>query len=69
MKAYVLMAITDVDGGFGDAIETQEPIMVFLDKDKANEAVTKYSKPVVYGSPYDDLHMGELVAIELDLVQ
>lgn len=58
--AYVVYEEVDVDGGFGDAIPTQENCVVFLDEQLAKDYVAKYSNPKIYDSPYQNLYMGGL---------
>lgn len=66
--AYVVFADIDVDGGFGDAIATKEPIVIYTNKREADEYVKENSNPHTYDSPWDDLEEGgchvEAVPIE-----
>lgn len=55
---YVVFADFDVDGGFGDAIATKEPIVVFSNKYEADEYVRENNEPHTYDSPWDDLKEG-----------
>lgn len=59
-RLYVVSHIYDTDGGFGDAISQKDILFTTLDKDMAEAYVNKYSKPVIYDRPYNDLYHGEL---------
>ena len=67
-KAYLVYEIVDVDGGFGDAIETTCPIAVYLDENSAKTYVKDNSKPEIYDYPYDPLKRGELKYEEIDFI-
>lgn len=66
-KMYVIVSIYDQDGGFGDAIETTEPVAAFTNKSEADAYVSKYSNKHVYESPYDELHEGEYRVVSVPL--
>lgn len=66
-KMYVIVSIYDQDGGFGDAIETTEPVAAFTNKSEAVAYIVKYSNKHVYERPYDALHEGELGVVEVPL--
>lgn len=68
-KVYLVVEDYDEDGGFGDAVTTQIPQKVFLNKEKAEKYVKENSNPRVYASPYADLYSGGLEVIELDLIK
>ena len=55
---YVVSAVHDEDGGFGDAVETSEPVAVFTSESDAQRYLDKYSKPYIYDQPYDALWTG-----------
>lgn len=64
---YVIVAVSDKDGGYGDAIETTYPIAVFTTESEAEAYVAKYSNDYVYDRPYDALHEGELRVVPVTL--
>lgn len=66
---YLVNEIIDVDGGFGDAIRTEEPVKVFRDEKAANDFVSENSHPEVYDSPYNDLWHGGLEVVKLPYVK
>jgi hypothetical protein len=66
-KCYLVYAIEDVDGGFGDAVETTEPLEVFIRKEEAEQYVVDNNKPYVYDTPYNELYTGGVGMMELDL--
>lgn len=55
---YVASSVHDEDGGFGDAVETSEPVAVFTSESDAQNYLDKYSKPYIYDQPYDSLYTG-----------
>ena len=57
--------IYDVDGGFGDAVETKELICVSMSKEEATEVVKNFSNEHIYRVPYEELKCGRLVVEEL----
>lgn len=65
---YLVQYHIDVDGGFGDAVETTEPICIFSSREMAERYVEKYSKPVVYDTPYDELYKGRLSIVEVPVL-
>lgn len=66
-KMYVIVSIYDQDGGFGDAIETTEPVAAFTNESEADAYVSKYSNERVYERPYDALYEGELRVVQVPL--
>jgi hypothetical protein len=64
---YVIVAVFDEDGGYGDAIETTNPVAVFTNKSEAATYIVNYSNKHVYERPYDELHEGELRVVEVPL--
>ena len=66
-KVYIIRHFYDVDGGFGDAIETEKIIAIFKTEEEAKEFVKKYENPHVYDTPYSDLYCGRLVILEVAL--
>ena len=67
MAVYIVKHVYEVDGGFGDAIGTEEVLCGFTNKAEAEAFVSAYSKPHVYRRPYDNLTCGELVIEELTM--
>lgn len=72
MKLYQIVHEYGVDGGFGDAVPCDEVIAITADKEKAEEYVKKYSKPIIYDIPYAELvahilKVKEIEVKELDL--
>lgn len=68
-KVYLVVENYDEDGGFGDAIRTQIPQLVFASKKEAEDYVDEHSNPHVYDTPYDELYAGGLEVIELDFIK
>ena len=66
-KIYLIKHVYDTDGGFGDAVSQEEVLFATDNKKLAKAYVKKYSKPVVYASPYADLYHHELVIEKLKL--
>lgn len=60
MKVFEVYHVYDVDGGFGDAIGTEELVAVFENFNDANDFMEKFRNPHVYESPYSDLTCGDL---------
>lgn len=63
---YVISHVYDVDGGFGDAIETEKVLGYVVGAKAADEYVEKYSKPEVYYEPYDALYHHTLIGRRID---
>ena len=57
--------IYDVDGGFGDAVEVKDLILVCVSKEEATEVVKSFSNEHTYRVPYEELKCGKLVVEEL----
>lgn len=68
MKVYNVYHVYDVDGGFGDAVETDVLIATFENEDDAKAFVEKYSKPEVYDRPYSELWHHKLVISETEII-
>lgn len=66
-EMYVIVAVFDEDGGFGDAIETTNPVAAFTNESEAEAYVSKYSNKRVYERPYDELHEGEYRVVSVPL--
>lgn len=64
---YLVMSDLDVDGGFGDAIPTEEPVILFHQKELAEKYVKENSNPHVYDRPYSDLYEGGLHVEKVEL--
>lgn len=64
---YVVFEDIDVDGGFGDAIPTKEPVIAYLSKERADKYVRENSKEEVYDSPWADLVRGGLHVEEVSI--
>lgn len=57
-KVYLVFEEREVDGGFGDAVLTDNFLFATTSKDDADKWVKKWHDPKVYDSPYDDLYEG-----------
>ena len=68
MKIYHVFVGYETDGGFGDAIPTQDLVTSFVDRKDAEAFVEKYSHEVETDNPYAVLTYGELFIEEGDLV-
>lgn len=64
---YVVFEDIDVDGGFGDAVRTKEPVKAFTSQRKAVEYVVANNDPHVYDKPYSDLYEGGLHIEEIPI--
>jgi len=64
---YLVMSDLDVDGGFGDAIPTKEPVILFHHKKLAEKYAKENSNPRVYDRPYSDLYEGGLHVEKVEL--
>ena len=64
---YLVMSDLDVDGGFGDAIPTKEPVILFHQKELAEKYVKENSNPHVYDTPYSALYEGGLHVEKVEL--
>ncbi|HCD07671.1 hypothetical protein NV391_06920 [Companilactobacillus crustorum] len=64
---YLVMSDLDVDGGFGDAIPTKEPVILFHQKELAEKYVKENSNSHVYDRPYSDLYEGGLHVEKVEL--
>ena len=53
--AWIIEHVYDVDGGFGDAVTEREAIGVVDTEEEADAYIEKYSHPIVYDKPYDEL--------------
>ena len=65
-KLWNVVHYFTVDGGFGDAIPSEEVVAtIYATDEEAYEFVEKYDNPYVYDHPYADLvcHGVELVEI------
>lgn len=67
-RLYVIKHIYDVDGGFGDAIHSEDILFTTLDKNLAEAYISKYSHPVVYDRPYNDLYHGQLTLTTIPFI-
>lgn len=68
MKIYLIQHIYETDGGFGDAIPSEEILGCFFDKAQAEEYVAKWGQTLyVYAKPYDYLTYGQLFVKEMNL--
>lgn len=67
-QLYLVQYHIDLDGGFGDAVETVKPVCLFRSENLANEYVKKHSKPEVYDRPYDELYRGKLSVVKVSLL-
>lgn len=60
MEIYIVTHEYGVDGGFGDAVYTEDIIEAFESEEDAEAFVARYQNPHVYSRPYDDLECGTL---------
>ena len=65
-KAYVVMHEYDLDGGYGDAICSNEIISIFKNKTQAEEFAKRYENDHVYDT---GLCCGHLSVYALDLFE
>ena len=68
MKIYNVAHIYDVDGGFGDAIRSEDFVAAFENREDAEAFVAQYSKPYVYDQPYADLWCNQFVIVETEVI-
>ena len=68
MKIYNVAHVYDVDGGFGDAISSEDFVAAFESREDAEAFVAKYSKPYVYEKPYNELWCNHFVIVETEVV-
>lgn len=68
MEVYIVKHVYEVDGGFGDAIGTNDVLCGFTNKAEAEAFVGAYARPHVYDRPYAALTCGELVIEELTMI-
>ena len=68
MKIYNVYHEYDVDGGFGDAIPRSDLVATFVSENDAKAFVEKYSKPIVYDRPYNELWCNSLVISETEII-
>lgn len=66
MQLWNIFEMCDVDGGFGDAIETDHYICtVRCTQSEIQDLINKISKPEVYDEPYDALYHNVYYAQEV----
>lgn len=58
---YVIKHLYDIDGGYGDAIGCESIIGYTTSESEANEYIERYSNPIVYDIPYNELRKGKLI--------
>ena len=68
MKIYNVVHVYDEDGGFGDAMSTEEFVAAFESAEDAQAFVEKYSKPYVYDRPYSELYCNQFVIVETEII-
>lgn len=68
MKVYNVIHDFDLDGGFGDAIPSEDVVACFLDKKDAEDFINKYGNEHVYDAPYADLYCGKISIQEIDVL-
>ena len=68
MKVWDVIHYYDEDGGFGDAVETNEIIATFEDENDANAFRDKYTNEHVYDTPYADLYSGRLEVVGKEII-
>lgn len=65
-KIYIIKHIYDVDGGFGDAIYSEEVAgLVKCSEEEIKNFVEEFNKPEVYDVPYSELTCHGIVAEEV----
>lgn len=65
-KLYAIYHGYSVDGGYGDAVWTEEMTgLVLATQDEIDAYINKYHDPIVYDHPYDDLVCHNLRAEEM----
>lgn len=68
MKIFQVVHQYEVDGGFGDAVNREEIVATFADKNEAFEFKNKFENIQVYDMPYAALHCGKLFVTESDVI-
>lgn len=58
-KVYLVIGLTDVDGGFGDAVETERIMQAFDNRADAIDFMKAHWNPHVYCQPYNALVDGQ----------
>jgi len=66
-KMYLVMSDLDVDGGFGDAIPTKEPVKIYYSETLANRYVKEHDNPRIYDRSYADLYEGGYHVEEIEV--
>lgn len=59
-ELYLVKHYYSVDGGYGDAVYTNEAVAIFENESDAEDFCMTYGDRHVYDTPYDDLCCGEL---------
>ena len=67
-KNYIVKHEYQVDGGFGDAVDCEDIVAIFNNKDDADLFVVRFSNSRIYDKPYDFLYYGELTVEEEDVI-
>lgn len=68
MKIYSVYHSYDIDGGYGDAVCTDEHVATFANKADAKAFVEKYNNPYIYDKPYDELCCNEFFIREMEII-
>ncbi len=70
MKIYNVVHVYDKEGGFGDAVRTEEFVAAFENAEDAQAFVEKYSKPYVYDRDrsYVDLYCNQFAIVETEII-
>lgn len=65
-KLYAIFHGVDEDGGFGDAVYTENMMgVVQATQEEIDEFLLKWNEPIVYDHPYDDLYCHYVRAEEI----
>ena len=67
MTIYLIKHGFSVDGGFGDAIWSEDTVTAFTKEEDANAFVEYYANEHVYDTPYAELTCGELQVVPMEV--
>lgn len=62
---FAIIHVYDVDGGYGDAVQTSDIIGVVETRKEAEAYCKKYSRERVYSKPYARLYCGALDCVPI----
>ena len=68
MKVYAVYHLYDVDGGYGDAVPSENCVGIFERESDAQAFVDKCHNPRVRDKPYAELECGYLDIREMNVI-